>query len=81
MNALDAANCPQNTLLEGEGPTPVPSPAADPRALDLLIALQSAQQGLPRGAALAWERTAFAEVFLNEEPGRRVRHFLGEKSG
>jgi hypothetical protein len=46
------------------------------RALVLLGNLHLAQAGLPRPAALAWERAAFAEVFDHPEPGRRIRHFL-----
>jgi hypothetical protein len=52
--------------------------AADPRAVELLLRTRRAQAGLPLQAALAWERAAFAEAFLDEEPRRRVRAFLGE---
>ena len=49
---------------------------ADERALDLLEGLQERQEGLPRPAALAWERAVFAEVFGHPEPGTRIRRFL-----
>ena len=46
------------------------------RALALLANLRDRQAGLPRPAALAWERAAFAEVFDHPEPGQRIRRFL-----
>jgi hypothetical protein len=46
------------------------------RALDLLGKLQKRQAGLPRPAALAWERSAFGEVFDHPEPSQRIRRFL-----
>lgn len=46
------------------------------RAMALLGNLQQHQEGLPRPAALAWERAAFAEAFDHPEPGRRIRRFL-----
>lgn len=46
------------------------------RALFLLGNLQARQEGLPRPAALAWERAAFAEVFDEDGPGQRIRSFL-----
>ncbi len=55
-----------------------PAALADPRALALLLTTRQHQRGLPRQAALAWERAAFAEAFADEEPRRRVRAFLGE---
>lgn len=48
------------------------------RALFLLENLQARQEGLPRPAALAWERAAFAEVFDHAGPGERIRSFLGK---
>lgn len=54
-------------------------PHADPGALALLIAARAHQHGLPREAAWAWERAAFAEAFLSPEPSRRVRAFLEGK--
>ncbi|HEU4950777.1 MAG TPA: hypothetical protein VFT46_02440 [Holophagaceae bacterium] len=56
----------------------LPSPDADARALELLRALRTWQGGLDRGAALAWERAAFAEAFASPEPARRVQAFLGK---
>lgn len=53
-----------------------PSAEGDARALALLRTLRAHQQGACRGAALAWERAAFAECFLDPEPARRVRSFL-----
>lgn len=47
------------------------------RALLLLENLQGHHAGLPRPAALAWERVAFAEVFDHDGPGERIRSFLG----
>lgn len=49
---------------------------AGERALSLLGGLQARQGGLPRPAALAWERAVFAEVFDHPEPGLRIRRFL-----
>jgi hypothetical protein len=46
------------------------------RALALLGNLQRQQAGLPRTAALAWERAAFCEAFDHPEPGLRIRRFL-----
>ncbi|WP_243288446.1 hypothetical protein [Geothrix terrae] len=46
------------------------------RALFLLGDLQKRQEGLPRPAALAWERAAFAAVFDDPGPGQRIRRFL-----
>ncbi len=54
-----------------------PSPEGDSRALALLWNTRGQQRNLPREAALAWERAAFAEAFGSPEPGRRVRAFLG----
>lgn len=52
-------------------------PAKDAsRALRLLDAAQEAERGLPRSAALAWERAAFRAAFLHPEPGERIRAFL-----
>ena len=34
------------------------------------------QEKVPRPAALAWERAAFAEVFDHDGPGERIRRFL-----
>jgi hypothetical protein len=48
------------------------------RALFLLENLQAHQERLPRPAALAWERAAFAEVFDHAGPGERIRSFLGK---
>lgn len=53
-----------------------PGPEGDARALELLWATRAQQRGLPRGAALAWERAAFAEAFADPEPARRVQAFL-----
>ncbi len=50
--------------------------SATERALRLLTAAQEAQDGLPAGAALAWERTAFRAAFLDPGPGRKIRAFL-----
>lgn len=52
--------------------------APDPRALELLAALRDRQRGLPRAAALAWERAAFAEALDHPEPRRRIEAFLGQ---
>ncbi|WP_306590915.1 hypothetical protein [Geothrix sp. 21YS21S-4] len=49
-----------------------------PTAISRLDDLQVRQDGLPRLAALAWERAAFAEVFDRPEPGERIRRFLGK---
>ena len=46
------------------------------RALSLLENLQTHQTGLPRPAALAWERAAFCEAFDHEGPRARIRRFL-----
>ena len=46
------------------------------RALVLLGNLQRRQAGLPRPAALAWERAAFCEAFDHEGPRARIRRFL-----
>ncbi|HEX9082975.1 MAG TPA: hypothetical protein VF768_11895 [Holophagaceae bacterium] len=46
------------------------------RALGLLENLQAMQAHLPRSAALAWERTAFCDVFDHPGPGQRIRRFL-----
>jgi hypothetical protein len=46
------------------------------RALFLLGNLSRQQEALPRPAALAWERAAFAEVFDHPDPGLRIRRFL-----
>jgi hypothetical protein len=51
------------------------------RALELLAALREEQAGLPRGAALAWERAAFREVFLGPGPAQRIRAFLEGRRG
>ena len=51
-------------------------PDACERALTLLGNLQARQAGLPRPAALAWERAAFAEVFDHPEPSQRIQRFL-----
>ncbi len=42
----------------------------------MLAELRGFQTGLPRGAALAWERALFAAAFLDPEPQRRVGAFL-----
>lgn len=60
-----------------EGPAPGSGGREIPsRALDALQELQATQRGLPRGAALAWERAAFSAVFDHPEPGLRIRRFL-----
>lgn len=46
------------------------------RALNLLGNLQSRQREVPRSAALAWERVAFAQVFDHPGPRERIRRFL-----
>lgn len=46
------------------------------RALSLLGNLQRRQAGLPRAAALAWERAVFAEAFDHPGPAQRIRRFL-----
>jgi hypothetical protein len=46
------------------------------RALFLLGELQALQASLPRSSALAWERAAFAEVFLDSAPRRQIQSFL-----
>jgi hypothetical protein len=52
------------------------------RALGLLANLREEQAGLPREAALAWERAAFREAFLETGPGLRIRAFLeGRRPG
>jgi hypothetical protein len=66
---MKPAIAPQST------PT-APSAEGDARALCLLRALRAHQAGACRSAALAWERAAFAECFLDPEPARRVRAFL-----
>ncbi|HJW10063.1 MAG TPA: hypothetical protein VJ483_10535 [Holophagaceae bacterium] len=43
----------------------------------MLFRTRFRQAGLPREAALAWERAAFAEAFAGGEPRRRVQAFLG----
>jgi len=48
------------------------------RALALLEDLRRNQAGLPRPAALAWERAAFSEVFDHPEPSRRIQSFLAK---
>jgi hypothetical protein len=73
---LDPAIRSQGT---GSGsPVPVPALPSEPceRALALLGNLQARQAGLPRSAALAWERAAFAEVFGHPGPRQRIRGFL-----
>lgn len=57
--------------------TPAPGRAGDPRALALLADLRTQQDGLPRAAALAWERAVFAEALDHPEPRRRISAFLG----
>ncbi len=52
------------------------APEGDSRALALLWKTREFQRHLPREAALAWERAAFAEAFADPEPARRVRAFL-----
>ncbi|HJV23139.1 MAG TPA: hypothetical protein VJ505_04390 [Holophagaceae bacterium] len=42
----------------------------------MLWKTRECQRQLPREAALAWERAAFAEAFADPEPARRVRAFL-----
>jgi hypothetical protein len=42
----------------------------------MLRDLQDQQRRLPRGAALAWERAVFSEVFDHPDPGLRIRRFL-----
>ena len=56
-----------------------PARMGAPRALRLLSDLHIVQAGLPRSAAFAWERAAFAEAFLDPEPRRRVRAFLEQE--
>ena len=46
------------------------------RALFLLGNLRERQEGMPRPAALAWERAAFAAIFDDPGPGQRIRRFL-----
>ena len=50
--------------------------SASERALSLLGDLQGHQEQVPRPAALAWERTVFAEAFDHDGPGERIRSFL-----
>lgn len=66
-----------------DAPVPPARPApASGRALDLLASTRTVQEGLPPAAALAWERAAFREAFLDPEPGRRIRAFLdGDRQG
>lgn len=58
------------------GPGNPPASEGDSRALGLLARTRAHQRGLPRTAALAWERAAFAEAFADPEPARRVQAFL-----
>lgn len=58
--------------------SPAQSPEGNPRALLLLAELRARQGQLPRPAALAWERTVFAEALDHPEPHRRIQAFLGE---
>ena len=58
------------------GPGHPTSTEGDPRALALLAGTREHQRGLPRSAALAWERAAFAEAFADPQPARRVQAFL-----
>lgn len=62
---------------------PLKDPAqAERRALVLLAALREEQRDLPRGAALAWERAAFREAFLESGPAQRIGAFLeGRRAG
>lgn len=46
------------------------------RALSILGDLQGHQEEVPRPAALAWERAAFAAIFDDPGPGQRIRRFL-----
>lgn len=69
---LDPAIRPQDS---GNPPVETGFDACE-RAVSLLGNLQRHQEGLPRSAALAWERAAFAEVFDHPEPGWRIRRFL-----
>jgi hypothetical protein len=63
-------------VIDPQSSAPAPPPEGDPRAISLLHDLRRHQGGLPRGAALAFERAAFCEAFLDPEPARRVRTFL-----
>jgi hypothetical protein len=62
---------------------PLKDPAhAERRALALLAALREEQRALPQGAALAWERAAFREAFLESGPAQQIRAFLeGKRAG
>ena len=77
LPAESAAPKPVNRPQDSGTPPTAAAASADPRALELLLRTRGHQSGLPREAALAWERAAFAEAFLDEEPRRRVRAFLG----
>ena len=69
---------PQDTPASGTAAAMNP----EMRALDLLAALREEQAGLERGAALAWERAAFREAFLESGPAQRIRAFLeGRRDG
>ena len=57
------------------------SPSPETRALELLAGLREEQAGLPRGAALAWERAVFREAFLEAGPAQRIQAFLEGKRG
>ena len=74
----DSMEVRHQDTLPGNADSPL-SPEA--RALGLLAALRIEQAGLPREAALAWERAAFREAFLESGPGLRIRAFLEGKRG
>ena len=73
----------EGAAVEDADPNLKPEPhAAEARALALLAELRQEQQDLPRGAALAWERAAFREAFLEAGPAQRIRAFLeGRRQG
>ena len=73
---LDPAIRSQGTGTRSPVPAPGVTSEACERALDLLGKLQNRQAGLPRPAALAWERAAFTEAFDHPEPSQRIRRFL-----
>jgi len=72
---LDPAIHPQGSATPG---VDTAFPAGE-RALSLLEDLRKRQEGLPRPAALAWERATFAEVFDHPGPGLRIRRFLDKE--
>ena len=66
----------ERRVQDSRGSLEKPAEKPDPRALALLKEFRDFQSGLPRGAALAWERMAFGIAFLDDEPRRRVQAFL-----